>query len=58
MEKIGYVIPFALFATVLFSIGNGLLSTMDPYTPIGQWVGYQILAGIGSGAALQLVCIY
>lgn len=54
--KIGYVIPVAIFATVLLSIGSGLYSLLGPGSPTGYWVGFQIIAGSGSGASLQLVC--
>jgi len=54
--KIGYVIPMALFSTVLMSIASGLYSLLQPGSSTGKWVGFQILAGIGPGAGLQVVC--
>lgn len=56
--KIGYVVPLALLSTVLLSIASGLYSLLQPESPTGHWVGFQILAGIGSGAGLQVVRLY
>lgn len=58
VSKIGYVIPVAIFSTVFLSIGNGLCSLLQPGSPSGQWIGFQILTGIGFGAGLQLVRLY
>lgn len=54
--KLGYVIPIALVSTILLSISGGLYSMLQPDSPIGWWVGFQIMAGIGSGLGLNLVC--
>lgn len=51
----GYVIPLAVVGTVLLAVGSGLYSLLLPGSPTGQWVGFQILAGIGSGLSMQLV---
>jgi hypothetical protein len=39
---------------LVFAIGSGLLHTLKVDTPKSRWIGYQILAGGGSGAAIQL----
>lgn len=57
LAKVGYVIPFAIFATVLLSIANGLFSLLQPGSPTGWWVGFQVLGGVGSGAGLQVAII-
>ncbi|KAI2464678.1 efflux pump [Annulohypoxylon bovei var. microspora] len=54
LQKTGYVIPIAIFSLVLSSIGTGLMSTLQADSSVGRWVGFQILAGVGSGAGLQL----
>ncbi|KAI0827238.1 hypothetical protein F5Y06DRAFT_236645 [Hypoxylon sp. FL0890] len=41
-SKIGYVIAVAVFSTVFLSIGSGLYSFLQPGTPSGQWLGFQI----------------
>ena len=53
--KLGYYLPVTLFGSVLIAIGNGLISTFEPGTSAGKWIGYQILLGIGTGVALQTV---
>ncbi|PQE03128.1 efflux pump protein [Rutstroemia sp. NJR-2017a BBW] len=55
--KIGYVIPLAIFSTILLSVGSGLYSLLGPHSSAGEWVGFQIIAGIGSGAGLQVAII-
>jgi hypothetical protein len=53
--KIGFVIPFALVATVLLSIASGLYSILEADSPMGWWVGFQIIGGVGTGLGLNLV---
>lgn len=53
VTAIGYYAPFMIAGTVLMSIGAGLLSTFDPETMSGKWIGYQILFGIGVGLGMQ-----
>ncbi|GAP87070.1 putative major facilitator superfamily transporter [Rosellinia necatrix] len=50
---VGYLPPFVIAATVLSSIGTGLLYTLYPGSPEGQWLGYQIICGAGFGIAIQ-----
>jgi hypothetical protein len=40
----------AMFVTV----GTGLIYTMGPAATAGQYIGYQVLAAIGSGLVIQL----
>ncbi|KAJ6144420.1 hypothetical protein N7470_008315 [Penicillium chermesinum] len=54
ISRLGYYLPWALFGACLSAIGNGLFSTFTPHTAIGTWIGYQILAGAGRGAAFQV----
>ncbi|MCJ1383359.1 hypothetical protein MMC17_006472 [Xylographa soralifera] len=53
VSRIGYYTPFALFGSVLTTIGTGLYSTFTPSTPTANWIGYQILTGAGRGMAIQ-----
>ncbi|ESZ89488.1 putative MFS multidrug transporter [Sclerotinia borealis F-4128] len=50
----GYTILVALFASVLLSAGCGLFSTFLTSTPVGKWIGYQILYGVGRGRGLGI----
>jgi hypothetical protein len=38
----------------VFAIGSGLIHTLKVDSPSSRWIGYQIIAGGGSGAAIQL----
>lgn len=40
--------------SAIFAIGSGMLYTLKVSSPAGQWIGYQILAGIGAGAGVQI----
>jgi MFS family permease len=51
--KIGYYWPFLVGAPVLLAVGSGLLFTISPTTTDAQLVGFQILAGVGTGMGLQ-----
>lgn len=49
----GYFTPFMVAGGAIFTIGSGLLITLEVSTSTGMWVGYQLLAGAGAGMALQ-----
>ncbi|KAK8137910.1 major facilitator superfamily transporter [Apiospora sp. TS-2023a] len=49
----GYYTPFMIAATVLMSIGAGLLSTFEPSTSRAAWIGYQVIFGLGVGLGFQ-----
>lgn len=51
---VGWYAPFMWFGGAVFTIGAGLLYTLKVDSPAGQWIGYQILAGIGAGAGVQI----
>ncbi|ORY13473.1 major facilitator superfamily domain-containing protein [Clohesyomyces aquaticus] len=51
---IGYYAPFMWFGAAIFTIGAGLIYTLKLNSPAGIWIGYQILAGIGAGASVQI----
>ena len=49
VTKLGYYTPFMIAATVLMSIGAGLISSFKPDTGSPAWIGYQVLFGLGYG---------
>ncbi|KAI6085886.1 MFS general substrate transporter [Hypoxylon rubiginosum] len=51
IEALGYYLPWVLSGTALTAIGQGLLSMISPSTEVKDWVGYQIILGVGCGAA-------
>ncbi|KAK0648244.1 major facilitator superfamily domain-containing protein [Cercophora newfieldiana] len=52
-QKIGYYNPGLLVSPILASVGAGLLSTINPASGPGQWIGYQALYGLGIGCGFQ-----
>ncbi|KAF2204866.1 MFS general substrate transporter [Delitschia confertaspora ATCC 74209] len=51
---LGYYSPFMWVGSAVFTIGAGMLYTLKVNSPAGQWIGYQILAGVGAGASVQI----
>lgn len=37
-----------------FTIGSGVLYTLQVNSSAGRWIGYQVLAGFGAGASVQI----
>jgi Na+/melibiose symporter-like transporter len=54
ITALGYYTPFTWFGTAIFTIGSGMLFTLKVNTDTAKWIGYQILTGFGSGAAIQI----
>ncbi len=50
---LGYTNPFLYLGSICMAIGGGLLYSLTPSSGIGEWVGYQIIFGIGIGASLE-----
>ncbi|KAL1847040.1 hypothetical protein Plec18170_008816 [Paecilomyces lecythidis] len=53
VTKTGFYNPPALVGPAVGAIGAGLLCTMRVDTSAGRWIGYEIIAGAGFGAAIQ-----
>lgn len=53
ITALGYYTPFMIAGGVMASIGAGLLSTLNPSSGTGTWIGYQIIFGCGIGLGLQ-----
>ncbi|KAK1811018.1 hypothetical protein LTR12_014641 [Friedmanniomyces endolithicus] len=47
--KLGYYLPWTVSGSAISAIGYGLLSLLSPTTPAAQWIGFQVLYGVGSG---------
>ncbi|CAK7237123.1 hypothetical protein SCUCBS95973_009841 [Sporothrix curviconia] len=54
VSKVGYVPPFSIVGSVLFSIGAGLYTLLQPATSEANWVGFQIISGFGRGISFQM----
>ncbi|KAL9103276.1 MAG: hypothetical protein Q9187_009025 [Circinaria calcarea] len=50
----GWYTPFMWFGAAVFTVGAGLLYTLKVNASAGQWIGYQILTGVGAGASIQI----
>ncbi|EIW76335.1 MFS general substrate transporter [Coniophora puteana RWD-64-598 SS2] len=46
--------PVMVICPLFYSIGSGLLYTLNIGSPEGKLIGYQIIAGIGIGSTLQM----
>ena len=51
---IGYYSPFMWVGSAIFTIGSGMLYTLEADSSAGYWIGYQILAGLGAGCCVQI----
>lgn len=54
ITKVGYYNPFIWGGSVIFAVGSGLLYLLDVGDYAGTWIGYQLIAGIGAGACIQV----
>ncbi|KAK2778743.1 major facilitator superfamily transporter [Colletotrichum kahawae] len=57
VTKTGYYQPFMLAGTMLIAIGAGLLSTLRVQSSAGQWISFQVIAGLGIGASTQQAAV-
>lgn len=57
VSKVGYYQPILLGGGALATIGSGLLYLLDTNSSTGEWIGYQILIGVGFGLAFQIPMI-
>lgn len=51
---IGWYSPFMWLGSAIFTVGAGLLYTLKVSSPSRTWIGFQIVAGIGAGASVQI----
>ena len=54
ITKFGWYAPFTWVGTAIFTIGAGMLYTLQVNDYAGKWIGFQLLAGIGAGASIQI----
>lgn len=53
----GHYISWLLVAGTMSTLGAGLIYTLNINSSAAHWIGYQIIAGIGFGAGIQLPII-
>ncbi|KAK4067257.1 uncharacterized protein Triagg1_7700 [Trichoderma aggressivum f. europaeum] len=56
-RKLLYIPPWAIVGSALTAIGSGLMVTFNKDTSPAKWIGYQLMAGLGRGAALNMPII-
>ena len=54
---LGYYTPFYYLSTIIMSIGAGLLTTFKTNTTHTEWIGYQVVYGLGVGFGMQQALI-
>ncbi len=54
VTALGPYVPFTWFGSAVFAVGSGLLHTLKVHSSTGTWIGYQIVAGAGAGACVQI----
>jgi hypothetical protein len=50
----GHYVPLMWIGTPVLAVGGGLYQLISPDSPRGQWIGFQILSGIGYGICSQM----
>ncbi|KAF2260296.1 putative MFS multidrug transporter [Lojkania enalia] len=53
VTKIGLFAPLMIVGSIISTVAVGLVYTLSLTPTTGQWIGYQILAGIGIGICFQ-----
>ncbi|KAK0634372.1 major facilitator superfamily domain-containing protein [Bombardia bombarda] len=50
----GIYVPYMIVGGVICSVGAGLLTTVDLFTPTANWAAFLVITGLGLGMAMQL----
>ena len=53
ISAIGYYSAVLVPCMILYTVGTGMITTFDIHTPMREWFGYQVLAGLGIGSGFQ-----
>lgn len=51
---VGYYSAVVIPCMILFTVGSGMITTFDIDTPMREWFGYQVIAGLGIGSGFQI----
>jgi hypothetical protein len=52
-SRTGYYTPPMIVASLILSVGAGLLTTWTVTTKQAEWIGYQVIFGLGLGLGMQ-----
>ncbi len=53
VAKIGYYTPFMIACSIIMSVGAALITTFKQDTGHAEWIGYQVIYGLGLGLGMQ-----
>ncbi|KAL7784968.1 major facilitator superfamily domain-containing protein [Trichoderma ceciliae] len=53
ISVIGYYNFIIIPCMILYTVGCGMITTFAVHTPLKEWFGYQVIAGLGIGAGFQ-----
>jgi hypothetical protein len=53
ISVIGYYNIIIIPCMILYTVGCGMITTFAVDTPVREWFGYQVIAGLGLGAGFQ-----
>jgi hypothetical protein len=54
ISKVGYYVPFMWAGAPILAIGGGLYQLISLDSPTAEWIGYQIVSGVGYGICTQI----
>lgn len=57
MTRVRYFSIYLALGSAVFTIGAGLIATLDIGSPPAKYLGYQVLLGVGQGLAIQIPVI-
>ncbi|TFK98761.1 MFS transporter [Pterulicium gracile] len=50
----GIYAPFLWVGAVIFTVGCGVITLLNVDSSTGEWLGYQLIAGLGGGSSVQI----
>jgi hypothetical protein len=53
-QKFQYYNPWFFLGGIFMCVANVLFTRFHPNTPSSEWIGYQVLLGIGAGFGMQM----
>ncbi|KAJ5786977.1 hypothetical protein N7457_001967 [Penicillium paradoxum] len=53
VNLVGYYTPLMFIGSAFLTIGSGLCTSLDVNSGYPQWIGYQVILGIGAGLGFQ-----
>ncbi|KAF7717623.1 MFS-type transporter [Penicillium ucsense] len=53
-SKFGHYVPFMVIGPPILATGGGLYQLINSNSPRGQWIGFQVLSGLGYGICSQM----